>query len=73
MFVIMSGSSGVGKNTVIKEMQKTMHNLVLMPTYTTREKREGEVEGLPYFYHQVMVIVQIKRKYHRRGVELQQQ
>ena len=50
MFVIMSGSSGVGKNTVIKEMQKTMHNLMLMPTYTTREKREGEVEGLPYFY-----------------------
>lgn len=50
MFVIMSGSSGVGKNTVIKELQKTMHNLVLMPTFTTREKREGEVEGLPYFY-----------------------
>ena len=23
MFVILSGSSGVGKNTVIKEMQKT--------------------------------------------------
>lgn len=50
MFVILSGSSGVGKNTVIKEMQKTETNLVLMPTFTTREKREGEIEGLPYFY-----------------------
>ena len=50
MFVILSGSSGAGKNTVIKEMQKTDENLVLMPTFTTRDKREGEVEGLPYFY-----------------------
>ena len=50
MFIILSGSSGAGKNTVIKEMQKTDDNLVLMPTYTTREKREGEIEGLPYFY-----------------------
>ena len=50
MFIILSGSSGVGKNTVIKEMQKTEDNLVLMPTFTTREKREGEVEGEPYFY-----------------------
>lgn len=50
MFVILSGSSGVGKNTVIKEMQKANSNMVLMPTYTTRERREGEIEGLPYFY-----------------------
>lgn len=50
MFVILSGSSGVGKNTVIKDMQKADKNLVLMPTYTTRKKREGEIEGLPYFY-----------------------
>lgn len=50
MFIILSGSSGAGKNTVIKEMQKSDENLVLMPTFTTRDKREGEVEGLPYFY-----------------------
>ena len=50
MFVILSGSSGVGKNTVIKEMQKTEINLVMMPTFTTREKRVGEIEGAPYFY-----------------------
>ncbi len=50
MFVILSGSSGVGKNTVIKEMQKTNENIVMMPTFTTREKREGEIDGKPYFY-----------------------
>src|SRR5574344_696557 len=50
MFVILSGSAGVGKNTVMIEMQKQSDNIVLMPTFTTREKRDGEVEGLPYFY-----------------------
>lgn len=50
MFIILSGSSGVGKNTVIKEMQKTNEHLVMMPTFTTREKREGEIDGKPYFY-----------------------
>ncbi len=50
MFIILSGSSGAGKNTVINELQRNNENFVLMPTYTTREKREGEVEGKPYFY-----------------------
>ena len=46
----MTGSSGVGKNTVINELKKENQNFVLMPTYTTREMREGEVEGNPYFF-----------------------
>lgn len=50
MFVILTGSSGVGKNTVIKELSKKNNNIVLMPTYTSREKREGEKYGSPYFY-----------------------
>ena len=50
MFIILSGCSGVGKNTVIKEMQKSNEKLVLMPTYTTRDMREGEANGKPYFY-----------------------
>ena len=50
MFVIMTGSSGVGKNTVINELKKVDDRFVLMPTYTTREMREGEIEGNPYFF-----------------------
>ena len=50
MFVIMTGSSGVGKNTIINELKKIDENFVLMPTYTTRAMREGEVEGNPYFF-----------------------
>jgi len=50
MFVILSGCSGVGKNTVINEMLKRYDDLELLPTYTTREKRENEKEGNPYFF-----------------------
>ncbi|MBQ0017222.1 MAG: AAA family ATPase [Clostridiales bacterium] len=50
MFIILTGSSGVGKNTVINEIEKRNKNFKLMPTYTTREKRPSEVEGQIYYY-----------------------
>ena len=50
MFVIVSGSSGVGKNTVINNLKSKSDKFVLMPTYTTREMRPTEKEGEPYFY-----------------------
>ena len=49
MLVIFSGGSGAGKNSVIEELRKT-GEFALMPTYTTREKRENEKEGNPYCY-----------------------
>ena len=49
LFVI-SGSSGVGKGTVIKGVLKRNPSFSLSISYTTREKREGEVEGVNYFY-----------------------
>ena len=50
MFIILTGSSGVGKNTVINHLKKSDDVFKLMPTFTTREKREGEIEGYPYFF-----------------------
>lgn len=50
MIIIFSGSSGVGKNTVINELIAQNPNLSLMPTYTTRAKRDGETDGVPYFF-----------------------
>lgn len=50
MLVIITGSSGVGKNTVIRNIEESDKQFRLMPTYTTRDKREGEVEGYPYFF-----------------------
>lgn len=50
MFILLAGSSGAGKNTVIKALEKRDEKYKLMPTYTTREKREGEVHGYPYYF-----------------------
>lgn len=50
MLVILSGSSGVGKNTIINRMLAECDNLELMPTITTRAMREGESQGKPYLF-----------------------
>lgn len=49
LFVI-SGSSGVGKGTVIKGLLERNPNLKLSISCTTRKKREGEVDGVNYFF-----------------------
>lgn len=49
LFVI-SGSSGVGKGTVIQKLMKKNPDFKLSISYTTRKKREGEIEGVNYFY-----------------------
>ncbi len=50
MLIILSGSSGVGKNTIINRMLEECDNLELMPTVTTRGMREGESQGKPYVF-----------------------
>jgi guanylate kinase len=60
LFVI-SGSSGVGKGTVIGGFLKKNPKFKLSISYTTRKKREGEVEGVNYFY--------ISREEFLKGVE----
>lgn len=49
LFVI-SGSSGVGKGTVIKEFLKRNPDYKLSVSCTTRAPREGEVHGVNYFF-----------------------
>ena len=49
LFVI-SGSSGVGKGTVIKEFLKRNPEFKLSVSCTTRAPREGEVHGENYFF-----------------------
>lgn len=48
--IVISGSSGVGKGTVIKGLLERNPNFCLSISCTTREKREGELEGVNYFY-----------------------
>lgn len=47
---IISGSSGVGKGTLIKEFLKRTKDIYLSVSSTTRKPREGEINGINYFF-----------------------
>ncbi len=49
LFVI-SGSSGVGKGTVLKGFLEKNPNFMLSISCTTRAPRKGEVDGVNYFF-----------------------
>ena len=48
--LVISGPSGVGKGTVIKKLQSIDENFTLSVSVTSREPREGEIEGVHYFF-----------------------
>lgn len=48
--LVISGPSGVGKGTVLHDLMNTQTNLVYSVSATTRKKRDGEIEGVSYFY-----------------------
>ena len=48
--VVISGFSGSGKGTVIGELLKRSQDHVLSVSMTTRQPREGEKEGVSYFF-----------------------
>lgn len=47
---VLTGPSGVGKGTVVQGLLKNTENIYLSVSATTREKREGEKEGVNYFF-----------------------
>ncbi|MGX8774382.1 MAG: guanylate kinase [Bacillota bacterium] len=49
LFVI-SGPSGVGKGTICKKVLDADDNIRFSVSMTTREPREGEVEGVDYYF-----------------------
>lgn len=48
MLVILSGVAGAGKDTIKRELIKRMENVETLPSYTSRPKREGDIEGETY-------------------------
>lgn len=48
--ILISGPSGVGKSTVVKELLERNPDLVYSVSVTTRKKREGEVDGRDYHF-----------------------
>ena len=47
---VISGSSGVGKGTVLKGFLKKNPEFMLSISCTTRKPRPGEVDGVNYFF-----------------------
>lgn len=47
---VLSGSSGVGKGTVLKGFLEKNPNFMLSISCTTRNPRPGEIDGVNYFF-----------------------
>lgn len=48
--IVVSGPSGVGKGTVVKELIGSNKDCALSVSATTRSPREGEAHGVNYFF-----------------------
>lgn len=50
ILIVLSGFSGAGKGTLMKELLKTYDNYALSVSMTTRAPRPGEQDGREYFF-----------------------
>ena len=50
VLIVLSGFSGAGKGTLMKELMKTYDNYALSISMTTRNPRPGELDGREYFF-----------------------
>ncbi len=51
LLIVISGPSGVGKDTVIERMRQVMPDCYYAVTATTRERRPGEMDGVHYHFY----------------------
>jgi len=58
---VLSGPSGVGKDTLLKEFLKTDLKITKCVTYTTRPPRPGEVDGVDYKFVSLAEFEELKR------------
>ena len=61
ILVVVSGFSGAGKGTLMKELLKRYDNYALSVSATTRQPREGEKVGEDYFF--------VNREYFQQMIE----
>lgn len=51
LLIVVSGPSGTGKGTVCKELLKNHQEISYSVSATTRAPRDGEVDGVNYYFH----------------------
>ncbi len=49
--IVISGPSGVGKDTIIDRMRELYGEIYFAVTATTRPQRTGEIDGIHYLFH----------------------
>jgi guanylate kinase len=50
MLVVLSGPSGVGKDTLLKRLKERGYDFAFVVTMTTRPRRENEIDGVDYIF-----------------------
>lgn len=50
LLVVLSGPSGSGKGTVLKQAMRSKPNIEVSVSVTTRAPREGEIDGVNYYF-----------------------
>ena len=50
ILIVISGFAGTGKGTIVKKLLENYDNFALSVSMTTRKPREGEIEGVSYFF-----------------------
>ena len=50
ILIVLSGPSGAGKDTILKELVKRDENITLSISATTRPPRQGETHGVDYYF-----------------------
>ena len=48
--IIISGTTCAGKGSVIKKLLANHNDIVLSISYTSRPKRESEIDGVDYYF-----------------------
>ena len=50
LLIVVSGPSGAGKSTIIEKFLENDINIRFSVSYTTRQKRDHEVNGKDYYF-----------------------
>ncbi|HEY9701951.1 MAG TPA: guanylate kinase [Allocoleopsis sp.] len=48
--IVLTGPSGVGKGTIVRSLLERNQNLQLSVSFTTRNRRPGEIDGKDYYF-----------------------